>query len=73
MCKHTRVCYLLVEDLERMDRTEEERLRDLAILDASQAAFKDVPAEEVEQEVAKAIAEVRAENRVHAGAQARQA
>jgi hypothetical protein len=57
--EHTGACYRPVEDLERMDRTEAERGRDLAILDAGQAAFKDVPAEEVEHEVAKAVAEVR--------------
>lgn len=32
-------------------------------LDAMREAFEDVPAEEIEREVAKAIAEVRAENR----------
>lgn len=51
------------EDLERLNRLEEERRRDLAILEASQEAFKDLPPEEVEREIAKAIAQVRAENR----------
>lgn len=51
------------EDLERLNRLEEERRRDLAILDESQAAFQDVPPEEVEREIAQAIAQVRAENR----------
>jgi prevent-host-death family protein len=51
-------------DLAQLRRFEETRKRDAAILDELQAAFKDAPAEEVEREIAKAIAEVRAENRV---------
>jgi prevent-host-death family protein len=51
------------KDLERLSRLEAERNRDFAILDEMREAFKDVPAEEIEQEVAKALSEVRKENR----------
>ena len=51
------------DDLERLKRFEEERARDFAILDEIGAAFKDVPAEELERETARAIAEARAEIR----------
>lgn len=51
------------EDLERFKRLEAERERDFAILDEIGEAFKDVPAEEIEREVAKAIAEIREEDR----------
>ena len=50
-------------DLERLTRLDEERKRDVAILDESQAAFKDVQAGEIERQVAKAVAAVRTENR----------
>ena len=52
-----------IPDLEWLERFQERRARDFAILEGSQAAFKDVPPDEIEREVAKAIAEVRAENR----------
>ena len=51
------------QDLEWFSRLEQQRQKDFAILDETRAAFKDVPPEEIEREVAKAIAEVRAENR----------
>lgn len=50
------------QDLERLDRLERERREDFAILDETRAAFKDVPEEELEREITRAIAEVRAEN-----------
>ena len=50
-------------DLERLRRFDEARKRDTAILDELQAAFKDAPAEEIEREIAKALAEVRSELR----------
>jgi hypothetical protein len=40
-----------------------ERERDFAILDEMREAFKDVPAEEIEREVAKALSDVRKEQR----------
>ncbi len=46
------------EDLERLNRLESEREKDFAILDEFGKAFKDVPDDELEQEVAKAIAQV---------------
>ena len=51
------------EDFKRLARLEAERNRDFAILDEMQEAFKDVPAEEIEREVARAINQVRKENR----------
>lgn len=47
-------------DLARLDRSAAERSEDLAILDESQSAFEDVPAEEVERGTAAAISELRA-------------
>ena len=52
-----------LEDLERLQRYEEQRAKDFAILDEMGTAFKDVPPEDLEREVAKALAEVRAEHR----------
>ncbi len=51
------------EDLERLRRLDEERARDFALLDELAAPFVGVPAEEIEREGAKALAEVRAEMR----------
>ncbi len=51
------------EDLERLKRCDAERAADFAVLDRIGAAFADVPADELEREVAKALAEVRAEMR----------
>jgi prevent-host-death family protein len=51
------------KDLQRLTRLEAERNRDFAILDEIREAFKDVPAEEIEREVAKALSEVRKEQR----------
>jgi prevent-host-death family protein len=51
------------KDLQLLARLEAERNKDFAILDEMREAFKDVPAEEIEREVARAISEVRKENR----------
>ena len=51
------------EDLKWLGRMEEERKRDFSILDEMREAFKDVPEEEIELEVNRAIAEVREERR----------
>ena len=51
------------EDLERLRRLDDERARDFALLDELAAPFVGVPAEEIEREGAKALAEVRAEMR----------
>ncbi|MGD9892930.1 MAG: type II toxin-antitoxin system prevent-host-death family antitoxin [Dehalococcoidia bacterium] len=51
------------QDLARWQRLEAERDRRFRALDESQAAFRDLPDEEIEREVARALAEVREENR----------
>jgi prevent-host-death family protein len=48
------------EDLERLVRLEAERERDFAVLDEVGRAFEDVPSEELDREVRKAVASVRA-------------
>jgi len=58
-------------DLETLSRAEAQRKRDFAILDEIGLAFKDVPPEEIEGEVAKAVAAVRRENRQRVNAQSR--
>ncbi len=54
------------DDLERLSRYEQERAERFKILDEIGEAFKDVPPEEIEREVAKAIQAVREENRKQA-------
>src|ERR1700730_9075131 len=54
------------EDLERLRRYDAEREADFAVLARIVAAFADVPAEEIDREVAKALADVRAERRAAA-------
>jgi prevent-host-death family protein len=51
------------QDLERLERYDAEREASFAVIDRMRVAFKDVPAEEIEREVAKALEEVRAERR----------
>ena len=51
------------EDLERLTRLEEQRERNFAILDEIGEKFKDIPVQEIDREVSKALAQVRAENR----------
>lgn len=51
------------EDLQRFTQMEELREKRFKALDKIREAFKDVPAEEIEREVKKAISEVRAEKR----------
>jgi len=50
-------------DLETLSGIESEHRQDFAVLDEMRAAFRDVPAEEIEREVAKAMAEVREDMR----------
>lgn len=53
-----------VEDVVRLDRLDEarrERERRFAVIDRMRAAFAGVPAEEIERETARAVAEARAE------------
>ena len=51
------------EDLERLRRYDAERAADFAVIDRMRDAFKDVPDEELEAEIAKAVEEARAELR----------
>ncbi|HEX5478936.1 MAG TPA: type II toxin-antitoxin system Phd/YefM family antitoxin [Dehalococcoidia bacterium] len=48
------------QDLERLQRLEAEREREFAVLDEIGEAFADVPAAEIERQVARALARVRA-------------
>jgi hypothetical protein len=50
------------QDLERLTRLDEQRKKDFAIIDEIREAFRDVPPDEIEREVAQAIREVRAAN-----------
>ncbi len=54
------------QDLESLKRSDLQRIQLLESLQRMSEAFKDVPEEELEREVAKALAEVRAENRARA-------
>ena len=54
------------QDLEELARFEAQREKDFAIIDEIRAAFKDVPDEELEREVARAVAEARAKLREEA-------
>ncbi len=51
------------DDLERLQRFEQEREERFKALGETWDAFKDVPPEEIEREVAKALDTVRQENR----------
>jgi prevent-host-death family protein len=52
-----------IRDLQRLDWYEAQHATDFAILDEIGKKFADVPADEIEREVAKAVSEVREENR----------
>ena len=51
------------EDLERFNKLEKQREQNFAILDEIGEQFKDVPVEEIEQQVNSALKQVRLENR----------
>ena len=51
------------EDLERFKKLEEQRAQRFKVLDRMREAFKDVPPEELEKEVKRAVTEVRRERR----------
>lgn len=53
-------------DLERLNRFEEERRQDFAVIDEIRTAFADVPEEELEREVARAVEAGRQEQRAEA-------
>ena len=52
-----------LDDIRRLERLDRERAESVRAIEAFAAGFADRPAEEIEREVAKAIAEIRAENR----------
>lgn len=53
------------EDLKRFKRLEEQQAQRFKVLDRIGEAFKDVPEEEIEREVSRAISKVRAEKRAN--------
>jgi len=55
------------EDLEYLQQLDQQRQRDLATLRASQEGFRDEPPDEVERQIAQALAEVRAERAASKG------
>src|SRR4051794_8745061 len=57
------VAIISTDDLEKFTRMEAQRAERFKVLDEMREAFKDVSPEEIEREVAKALAEVREENR----------
>lgn len=58
-----RVALVSAADLEQLQFYEAKRAEAFAVLDEMRAAFADVPDEELQREVERAIAEVRAERR----------
>ena len=50
-----------LQDLRRLDRLDQERAERFKILDEIGEVFKDVPAEALEREIERALAEVRAD------------
>lgn len=51
------------EELERFIKLEEQRERNFSVLDEISEKFKDIPAEEIEQQVSKVLTEIRAKKR----------
>ena len=51
------------QDLERFQQLEEQRQQHFAAMEAISAAFQDVPDDELEREVARAVSEARAKRR----------
>ncbi len=49
------------EDLQRLERLDQERAERFRVIDEMRSAFQDVSPEEIEQEAARSLAEVRAE------------
>lgn len=49
------------DDLDALQRFEQQRVKAFTVIDRMRAAFADVPDDELEREVDKAIAQVRAE------------
>lgn len=55
------------EDLQRLSQLEAEWNRDFAVIDEIREAFKDIPDQELEREVAKAVTEARDHIRAEKG------
>lgn len=58
-----------IDDLQRLAQLDEQRAERRRVLESMREPFRGVPAEEIERETARAVAEVRAEmatERVHA-------
>lgn len=51
------------DDLRRLDRLDQERAERFSVIDEMRAAFRDVPADEIEREASRSLADVRAEQR----------
>lgn len=51
------------DDLRRLDQLDQERAERFNVIDEMRASFRDVPAEEIEREAERTLAEVRAEMR----------
>ena len=51
------------EDLWRLTRLEEERNERFKVIDRMRAAFKDIPDDEIERQIDKAVAQIRASKR----------
>ncbi len=56
------------QDLERLQQFAEQRQQHFAAIEAVGAAFRDVPDDELEREVARAVSEARAKHRQSRGA-----
>lgn len=65
------VAIIAADDLKRLERLEQERAERFKALDASWAAFKDTDLGDVDAEVARAVAEARADVRAEREALAR--
>lgn len=52
------------DDLRRLDRLDRERADRFGVIDEMRAAFRGVPADEIEREASRTLTEVRAEQRV---------
>ncbi len=57
-----------IKDFEHLQRFERERAERFAVIDRMREAFKDVPPEQIERDVAAVITEVRAEDEAESGA-----
>ncbi|MGC4190781.1 MAG: type II toxin-antitoxin system Phd/YefM family antitoxin [Thermomicrobiales bacterium] len=61
------VAIVSVDDLERLTRLDAERAQAFSVFEETGAAFSDQSPDEIEQEVERALAEVRADERARRG------